>query len=188
MAHRSILSATALHRIFCCLCLCAFLPYSGTALAQASSAPAATAAKPASSPNRKRSRKHHSKARRLAKNTAPRKPIATPSPVPVQPPTPAWPIPPAQQPAEPATVILNGDQLTIVAKNSSLHAILDAVSQQTGLKVTGLSGDMRIYGSYGPGTVSQTLHALLQGSPYNYVLVGGDAKHPPKELDFSLAP
>lgn len=186
MAHRSILSATALHRIFCCLCLCAFFPYSGTAHAQASSTPAAAAAKPATS-HTKHTHKHHRKVHRTAKNSAPAQPIATP-PVPIQPPAPAWPIPPAQQPAEPATVILNGDQLTIVAKNSSLQAILDAVSQQTGLKVTGLSGDMRIYGSYGPGTVSQTLHALLQGSPYNYVLVGGDATHPPKELDFSLAP
>ena len=188
MAHRSILSATALHRIFCCLCLGALLQSSGRVHAQASPTPAAAATQPATSHTKHATHKRRRKVHRLAKNTAPAKPIDAPPPVPVQPPTPAWPIPPAQQPAEPATVILNGDQLTIVAKNSSLQAILAAVSQQTGLKVTGLSGDMRIYGSYGPGTVSQTLHALLQGSPYNYVLVGGDAKHPPKELDFSLAP
>ncbi len=186
MAHRSILSTTALHRISCCLCLGALMQSSGMVHAQASPAPAAAATKPATS-HPKYTHKHHRKVHRLAKNTTPAQPIVAPKPVPVQPPAPAWPIPPAQQPAEPATVILNGDQLTIVAKNSSLQAILDAVSQQTGLKVTGLSGDMRIYGSYGPGTVSQTLHALLQGSPYNYVLVGGDATHPPKELDFSLS-
>ena len=158
------------------------------ALAQTTSAPApTTTTKPAAS-HKKHAHKHHRTTHRLAKAMAPAQPASAAPPEPAKPAAPAWPIPPAQQPAEPATVILNGDQLTIVAKNSSLHAILDAVSQQTGLKVTGLSGDMRIYGSYGPGTVSQTLHALLQGSPYNYVLVGGDAKHPPKELDFSLAP
>lgn len=157
------------------------------ALAQTTSAPApTTTTKPAAS-HKKYAHKHPRKTHRLAKAIAPAQPVPAAPPEPAKPAAPAWPIPPAQQSAEPATITLSDDQLTIVAKNSSLQAILNTISQQTGLKVTGLDGDMRIYGTYGPGTVSQTLNALLQGSQYNYVLVGGDATHPPKELDFSLS-
>lgn len=95
---------------------------------------------------------------------------------------PVYPIPPAQQPAVPATIHYSGNQLTIQAKNASLSQILLDVAQQTGLKVEGLAGDQRVFGQYGPGTVSQTLSALLDGSPYNYVIIGGDANHPPKQL------
>lgn len=94
----------------------------------------------------------------------------------------AYPVPPAQQPPVPATVTWHKDQLGIQAKNSSLVQILNEVSRDTGLKVLGLSTDQRVYGQYGPGTVSHTLSQLLDGSPYNYVIIGGDASHPPKQL------
>jgi hypothetical protein len=188
MAHRRFPFTPARQRILCCLCV--FPLTLGTLPAQTvtASTPTRAASQQSSTTHNPYRHKKRRKTHRLAKAVAPLQPAPVVAPAPVQQPAaPAWPIPPVQQPAEPPTVILNGDQLTIVAKNSSLQAILDAVSKQTGLKVTGLSGDVRVYGSYGPGTVSRTLNALLQGSQYNYVLVGGDANHPPKELDFSLS-
>ncbi|HEX4022580.1 MAG TPA: hypothetical protein VHX63_15650 [Acidobacteriaceae bacterium] len=95
---------------------------------------------------------------------------------------PVYPIPPVQQPAVPATIHYSGHELTIDARNSSLSQILLDVAQRTGLQVEGLAGDQRVFGQYGPGTVSQTLSTLLDGSPYNYVIIGGDATHPPKQL------
>ena len=188
MARRSSLTKTAWCSILCGLCLCLCLSFSGINLARAQTTVASAPTTQPAAAHKPHTRKKRRKAHRVAKAALPAKPApVAPPPEPPKPAAPAWPIPPEQQPAVQATVTFSGDQLTIVAKNSSLQAILQAVSQQTGLKVTGLDGDMRIFGTYGPGTVSQTLNALLQGSQYNYVLVGGDATHPPKELDFSLS-
>lgn len=187
MAHRSFQPIRALHPIVCSLCFCFFWICCGRTLAQTvSAAPPTTKAQPATAP-KKHAHKHPRKTQRRTRAVASAQAAPVAPPAPVKPAAPAWPIPPAQQPAQPATVTLNGDQLTIVAKNSSLQAILNTISKQTGLKVVGLDSDMRIYGTYGPATVIQTINALLQGSQYNYVLVGGDAKHPPKELDLSLS-
>jgi len=108
-------------------------------------------------------------------------------PVPVVPAAPVYPVPPEQQPAVPAQIVYDGHQLTIEAKNASLAQILAAVGQKTGMTVSGLDGDMRVYGNYGPGTVNQTLTALLNGCPYNFVIIGGDATHPPQQLQLSLS-
>lgn len=91
-------------------------------------------------------------------------------------PAPQQPVPPAQQPATPATIHFSGGQLQIDARNSSLSQILAKVSSETGLVVDGLSNDERIYGQYGPGSVSSTLTALLDGAGYNYVLVGSEGQ------------
>lgn len=72
--------------------------------------------------------------------------------------------------------------LSIEADNSSLAQILAAITQRTGMKVVGLAGDQRVFGKYGPDTAIRTLRALLDGSSYNYVILGGDATHPPREL------
>ncbi|MGC9292359.1 MAG: hypothetical protein ACP5EP_06495 [Acidobacteriaceae bacterium] len=122
-------------------------------------------------------RRKHPRGRRPAPQAA----IQTPSvAAPAAPPS--WPVPPAQQPAVPATIQFQDNQLTIDAKNSSLAQILAEVAHRTGMKILGLTNDQRVFGQYGPGTVSQILGALLDGSPYNYVLIGGDTKHPPTEL------
>ena len=61
------------------------------------------------------------------------------------------------------------------AKNSSLKEILSQISAKTGLRVEGLDKDERIYGQYGPGPLSMTLADLLDGSGYNFVIIGSTA-------------
>lgn len=107
----------------------------------------------------------HSHRRRVHRRIAKKDAVATPAPQ-----------PPAQQPATPATIRFSGGQLQIDARNSSLSQILAKVSSETGLVVDGLSNDERIYGQYGPGSVSSTLTALLNGAGYNYVLVGSEGQ------------
>lgn len=70
--------------------------------------------------------------------------------------------------------------LSIQARNSSLINTLSLVSRETGLIVEGLGSDQRIYGQYGPGTLASTLTALLDGSGYNFVIIGGEGGQPPK--------
>jgi hypothetical protein len=53
--------------------------------------------------------------------------------------------------------------------------ILVQIQHQTGLVIDGLSHDQRMYGQYGPGSVSATLTALLDGSGYDFIIVGGGA-------------
>jgi len=101
----------------------------------------------------------------------------------VEPPVPAPPPPPvapADQPPTPATVEFDQGMLSIQARNSSLVHTLSLVSRETGLIVEGLGSDQRIYGQYGPGTLASTLTALLDGSGYNFVIIGGEGGQSPK--------
>jgi hypothetical protein len=107
---------------------------------------------------------------------------ATVAPAPVAPPAP---LPPAEQPANPATVDFKNGLLTVHAQNSSLISILNQIQHQTGLVVDGLSHDQRIYGQYGPGNISTTLSALLDGSGYDFVIVGGGSGHAAARLILS---
>ncbi len=89
-------------------------------------------------------------------------------------PTPALPPPTlAQQPATPPQVSFQGGQLTISAQNSTLGDILKAVKAQTGatIDVPGTASD-RVIGQFGPGPARDVLTALLNGSRFNYVLLG----------------
>jgi hypothetical protein len=91
-------------------------------------------------------------------------------PAPVVPPPPPR---PAEQPANPASIQFNNGVLTIHAQNSSLVNTLTQIQHMTGLVIDGLSHDQRMYGQYGPGNISATLSALLDGSGYDFVIVGG---------------
>jgi hypothetical protein len=86
-------------------------------------------------------------------------------------------LPPAEQPANPAIVEFKDGDLSVRAHNSSLVTILSQIQHQTGLVIDGLSHDQRIYGQYGPGSISTTLSALLDGSGYDFVIVGGGSGH-----------
>jgi hypothetical protein len=89
-------------------------------------------------------------------------------------PTPALPPPTlAQQPATPPQVSFQGGQLTISAQNATLGDILKAVKAQTGatIDVPGTASD-RVIGQFGPGPARDVLTALLNGSHFNYVLLG----------------
>ena len=89
---------------------------------------------------------------------------------------PALPLPPptlAQQPATPPQVSFQGGQLTIAAQNSTLGDILKAVRTQTGatIELPGTASE-RVIGHFGPGPARDVLTALLNGSHFNYVLLG----------------
>jgi hypothetical protein len=115
--------------------------------------------------------KTHQKTQKAPVAEAPKTPAA-----------PAYPVPPARQPARPATVTFEGGQLHVQANNSSLSAIFGQISRETGLTVDGMSSDARLYGEYGPGPVAGIVSKLLEGSRYNYVLVGVGSNGVPKKL------
>ena len=108
--------------------------------------------------------------------------------VPVQPATPepaAAPAPPptlADMPASPPQVSFQGGQLTISAQNSTLGDILKAVRTQTGATID-FPGNAteRVVGHFGPAPARDVLTVLLNGSHFNYVLLGSPAD--PNTLD-----
>lgn len=79
----------------------------------------------------------------------------------------------ALKPANPPRVSYAGNQLTVVADNSSLTDILSAVEKATGARVEGAQPDSeRVFGQFGPGTPRQVLNLLLTGSHYDFILTG----------------
>jgi hypothetical protein len=131
-----------------------------------------TTAKTAATPHRM----HHTARHRHPKPAV--------QPVVAAPVVPPPPVHPADQPANPATVDFHQGILSVHAQNSSLVTILNQISRETGLVVEGVSHDERMYGQYGPGNISSTLTALLDGSGYDYVIIGG-AGHSPTQLVLS---
>jgi len=79
----------------------------------------------------------------------------------------------AQLPATPPQVSFQGGQLTISAQNSTLGDILKAVRAQTGATID-LPGTApeRVVGHFGPGLPRDVLASLLNGSHFNYLLLG----------------
>lgn len=94
--------------------------------------------------------------------------VATPTPPP-PPPT------PEQMPARPPTVSYQNGQLSIVAPNSTLSDILQAVKSKTGASIDVPAGaNERVVSRFGPGPARDVLAALLNGSHFNYVMIGSD--------------
>ncbi len=106
--------------------------------------------------------------------------VAAAEPAPPPPPTVAPSL--FQQPAVPATVTAGNNELTVKADNSSLAQILHQVSSKTGMKLDGLGGDERVFGSFGPGAPREVLTALLNGTSYNVMMVGDLPNGAPREL------
>jgi hypothetical protein len=106
---------------------------------------------------------------------------AVKKPAPEPPPAPAPPPPPltlAQMPALPPQVRYSRGQLTIVAENSTLADILRAVRTQTGAQVeVPPNATERVVAHLGPGPARDVLAALLNGTHFNYVMLGSPA-HP----------
>jgi len=100
-------------------------------------------------------------------------------PAPVAPPVA---LTPAQMPASPPTVAFSGGQLTITAPNSTLGDILREVRKQTGasIDIPGNANE-RVMGIFGPGPARDVLSAILNGSHFNYVLLGSATN--PNALD-----
>ena len=96
-------------------------------------------------------------------------PVATPQPAAA----PAPPLRPEQMPATPPQVAFRNGQLTITAQNSTLGDILRAVRNQTGAAVdVPANATERVVGNFGPGPARDVLSSLLNGSHFNYVLMG----------------
>jgi hypothetical protein len=89
-----------------------------------------------------------------------------------QPPPPT----PEQGPSSPPEVTFAGGQLTIFARNSTMADVLAAVKQQTGASVEmPASSGERVVGRFGPGAPRDVMAQLLNGSHYDYVLLGSPA-------------
>jgi hypothetical protein len=105
------------------------------------------------------------------KNAAVVQPAPEPAPLPAPPP-----LTPEQGPSYPPEVTFQAGQLTIVARNSTMVDVLAAVKQRTGAAVDmpAASGE-RVVGRFGPGTPRDVMAQLLNGSHYDYVLLGSPA-------------
>jgi hypothetical protein len=112
--------------------------------------------------------------------------------------TQALPAPPASQTAtppstseaapSPATVNLADGKLTVSAQNSDLTAILQQVARTSGMSIEGLGKTTRVFGVYGPGNPRDVLTELLDGSGYNFVILGGGNGIAPAKLMLTEKP
>ncbi|HYM75294.1 MAG TPA: hypothetical protein VE377_04880 [Candidatus Dormibacteraeota bacterium] len=74
--------------------------------------------------------------------------------------------------AVPPQVTYQDNQLTIIAPNSTLGDILRAVRKQTGAEIEVPSAPERVVTRLGPGPARDVVAELLNGSRFNYVLLG----------------
>ena len=105
--------------------------------------------------------------KRAAKNRKPQKP-AVEQPAPRQ-------LLPYELPPTPPQVTYRGGQLSILAENSTLSDVLQAVGKATGARVEGPMSGERVSAKLGPGAPRDVLADLLAGSSFNYVMVGSPA-------------
>jgi len=107
------------------------------------------------------------------------KPAAVPQqpvPAPQQQLPPPPPPTPEQGPSSPPEVTFRGGQLTILARNSTLGDVLNAVRSKTGASVDmPPASSERVVGQFGPGAPRDVMAQLLNGSHFDYLLVGSPA-------------
>ncbi len=108
-----------------------------------------------------------------------------PAPTPQPTPQPVPPPPPStleQLPTSAPQVSFQNGQLMIVAHNSTLGDVLRAVRNQTGANVEiPANATERVVGRFGPGPARDVLASLLNGSHFNYVMLGSATN--PNALD-----
>ncbi len=101
-----------------------------------------------------------------------------PAPLPPLPSGPTGPVQPipldSMAPVAPQVTYQN-EQLTIVAPNSTLGDILRAVRKQTGAEIEVPAAPERVVTHLGPGPAREVVAELLNGSRFNYVLLGSSA-------------
>jgi hypothetical protein len=88
-----------------------------------------------------------------------------------------------------AVVTYRDGQLTIDAENSTLAAVLELVAKKTGavIDVPPGSGLERIFEHAGPGPAEDVLAQLLNGSPFDFIIVGSpQGPHHPAQVLLSL--
>jgi|GEM_PF-2012047 hypothetical protein len=86
------------------------------------------------------------------------------------------PLAPEQRPAEVPNVTYIDGKLRVFAKNSTLSDILQAIAARTGAAIEiPENATERVVTQLGPAPARDVIAALLNGSHYNYVLVGSEA-------------
>jgi len=100
-----------------------------------------------------------------------KKPAQLP-PLPSGPTGPVQPIPLDSMAPVAPQVSYQNEQLTIVAPNSTLGDILRAVRKQTGAEIEIPAATERVVTHLGPGPAREVVAELLNGSRFNYVLLG----------------
>ena len=106
------------------------------------------------------------------KKAKPKKPSQPVVQLPSGPTGPVQPIPLDNIAAVPPQVTFQDNQLTIVAPNSTLADILRAVHKQTGAEIEIPSAPDRVVTRLGPGPARDVMADLLNGSRFNYILLG----------------
>ena len=96
-------------------------------------------------------------------------------PLPSGPTGPVQPMPLDSMAPVPPQVSYQNAQLTIVAPNSTLGDILRAVRKQTGAEIEIPPATERVVTRLGPGPAREVMADLLNGSRFNYVLLGSPA-------------
>jgi len=90
----------------------------------------------------------------------------------IGPPVPVPPTPEQMPPAPPKITYQNG-LLSVESVNSRLTDILNTIHSKTGIQFEGLlPGQDRVAGKFGPAPADEVLTTLLQGSRYDYVIMG----------------
>jgi hypothetical protein len=88
-------------------------------------------------------------------------------------PVPAQPLAREKIPATAPRISYQNNELTVVAENSSLGEILSAIRAATGMKIEGPSGSAdRVTAKIGPAPVRDVLLSLLEGSRYDFAMLG----------------
>jgi hypothetical protein len=79
-----------------------------------------------------------------------------------------------QQPPTPPQVAYQNGQLTIDSQNATLSQVLHSVQSQTGASIDmpAGAGTERVVARLGPGKPKDVLASLLNGSKFNYVILG----------------
>jgi hypothetical protein len=79
-----------------------------------------------------------------------------------------------QQPPTPPQVAYRNGQLTIDSQNATLSQVLHSVQSQTGASIDmpAGAGTERVVARLGPGNPKDVLASLLNGSKFNYVILG----------------
>jgi hypothetical protein len=88
-------------------------------------------------------------------------------------PPPPLPLPPEKQPPTPPKVSFQDGLLTVESTNSRLGDILSSIRNKAGIQFEGMdSGVERVATKLGPAPADEVLSTLLQGSRFDYVILG----------------
>lgn len=146
--------------VLCAACLCpGFAAQSGAQPSQGQ-----TASQPKSSQPKPRKSKKTAKAQKPPLQPLPSGPTGPVQQVPLD----------SMAPVAPQVSYQNS-QLTINAPNSTLGDILRAVRKQTGAEIEIPPATERVVTHLGPGPAREVMAELLNGSRFNYVLLGSPA-------------